>query len=121
MSFGIAIIDQLVKKHGISALSCDNEFQHTQHCYGGETPSIEWGQLPFCINRFLFQAPLYSQWTLHCFSLPKTGKPLACFILDVSGKVVERVYFQNTRKYYDACDKLAAQLTSMTKADKQAA
>ncbi|WP_100656944.1 hypothetical protein [Alteromonas flava] len=106
MSYGLTCIDQAVAKYGLSAEPCDNQFQRVLGCFGGEVPSVEGKSLPFCIKRFLFQAPLYSQWFLHVLTLPKANKPLACFICDVKGNIVERVYYQNSRKYYAACDRL---------------
>ena len=121
MKTGMATIDNAIAKFGLTHQPIENEFQSVVQCFGGETPALRSVNLPFCINQFLFNAPLYSQWLLHQFELPKTNKKLACFITDLNGNVVERVYYQNSRKYYDACDKLVNRVSSLFHATEQAA
>ena len=119
--YGLSLIDSLVEKHGLHSEQVSNPFQTVQACVGGSVPSLKGMSLPFCINRFLYQAPLYSRWMLHQLWLPKSRKPLACFLVDQNGKVVERVYYQNGRKYYDACDKLLQHVERLYERTRKAA
>jgi hypothetical protein len=119
--YGIALIDKLVEKHGLHSEQVDNPFQSVHVCVGGAVPQTKGLSLPFCINRFLYQAPLYSRWILHQLWLPKSNKPLACFLINQRGKVVERVYYQNGRKYYEACDKLLQHIERLHSEERTAA
>ncbi|WP_100642995.1 hypothetical protein [Alteromonas facilis] len=125
MTFGLSCIDQAVDKFGIAQSPTENEFQTVQACFGGEVPASigkpAGKDFPFCIKRFLFQAPIYSQWMVHTLTLPKSGKLLACFIMDLNGQIVERVYYQNSRKYYNACDKLLNLISTSANAKQVAA
>lgn len=121
MKTGMATLDNAINKFGLTHEPINNEFQSVTQCFGGETPALNSVNLPFCINQFLYNAPLYSQWLLYCFELPKANKKLACFITDMEGNIVERVYYQNSRKYYDACDKLLNNVSALFQATEQAA
>ena len=110
MQLGIQALDKLVSKLGLQTQPCNNEFQRVDICFGGAQPQVGDCKLPFCIAKAIFQAPMYSSLWLHQVWLAGKEKPLACFLIDENGDVVERVYYQNTRKYYDACDKLITQI-----------
>lgn len=110
MQTGIQSLDKLINKTGLQAQPCDNDFQRVDVCLGGVQPQLTNTKLPFCIARAIFRAPMYSALQLHQLWLAGKDKPLACFLVNESGDVIERVYYQNSRKYYDACDKLIRQV-----------
>ena len=106
MQTGIQTLDKLIEKIGLRTHPCDNDLQQVDLCYGGVQPQLVDTKLPFCIARAIFRAPMYSTLRLHQLWLAGRSKPLACFLVDENGDIVERVYYQNGRKYYDACDKV---------------
>ena len=110
MQTGIQALDKMISKIGLRTDNCDNEFQRIDRCFGGSQPQLCDKKLPFCIAKAIFQAPMYSRLWLHQIWLAGKEKPLACFLIDEQGVVVERVYYLNARKYYTACDKLINQV-----------
>jgi hypothetical protein len=106
MQTGIQLIDKAISKYGLVLEPCKNAFQQVDRCFGGSQPQYPGKTLPFCIAKAIFQSPMYSVLYLHYLTVPGKDKPLACYLVDENGRVIERVYYQNSRKYYDAFDKL---------------
>ena len=121
MQTGIQTLDRLIEKIGLRVEPCENKFQRIDLCYGGVQPQLTDTKLPFCIAKAIFQGPMYSTLRLHQLWLSDKKKPLACFLVDEKGDVVERVYYQNSRKYYDACDKIIRYIQRIKILDSQQA
>ena len=112
MNLGIATIDKQLSKYGLASGACDNAFQKVDLCFGGEQPTISGFKVPFCIAKAIFQAPIYTRLYLHRFTAPKADKPFACCLMTESGEVIERVYYENSRRYYQCSDRLLSLLAS---------
>ncbi|MBT0587360.1 hypothetical protein [Alteromonas oceanisediminis] len=113
MTLGITAIDKQLSKYGLANGACDNPFQKVDLCFGGEQPDISGFKIPFCIAKAIFQTPMYTRLYLHRFVAPKADKPFACCLMTENGDVIERVYYENSRRYYQCSDRLLILLTSL--------
>ena len=112
MNTGIKALDTVIQRWGISAEEVSNAFQTSTHLTGRDPRALRMG-LPHCIIQEIGRHKHAENLSLHQFYLPHRKAKLACFVTDMQGKVLERVYYGHERKYWRASEKVADALTQM--------
>lgn len=110
MNTGIKALDTVINRWGINGHEADNAFQVATYV-SGRDPRVLKMNLPHCIIQEIGRHKPITGLILHQFFVPHKKGKLACFVTDLRGKVLERVYYGHDRKYWKASEKVAAALS----------
>lgn len=105
MNTGIKALDTVITRWGIHGSDVDNDFQQAL-TISGRDPRVLKMDLPYCIIREIGRHKLPEQLMLHRFSVPHKKARLACFVTDMEGNILEKVYYGHDRRYWQASEKV---------------
>lgn len=109
MKTGIKLLDNVIKKHGISQELIENEFQSSLRLFSNDS-RLKSLRLPPCIAQIIMTMKLSETVVLHRFYLSYQAKaPRITFLLvSEDGKVLKHVCFSKHAKYKAASTAIAS-------------